>query len=122
MEPYRLWYLRYAQNAVHKLTFDTETNARHKLKELQNQRTVQLASHWAMSDRSCIVTDWIIMKNFEIIDHFGSDLDKRDSKFKIDIASKKAAIRRKKNKKTKSKKKKKSRNSSKKPRGKGLET
>eukprot|EP01083_Nonionella_stella_P049495 131873_1 len=103
---YRLWYLRYAQNAVHKLTFDTETNARHKLKELQNQRTVQLASHWAMSDRSCIVTDWIIMKNFEIIDHFGSDLDKRDSKFKIDIASKKAAIRRKKNKKQRAKKEK----------------
>eukprot|EP01083_Nonionella_stella_P113161 333474_1 len=116
-DKYRLWYLRYKQDAVYKLTFDTEAGAREKVKALQRQTTVQrvagtsLNGHYGvaneLSDRSCKVTDWIIMKNFEIIAQYGEDIKKtHTSNFKMDIDKKKAAMRRKKNKKQKAKKEK----------------
>eukprot|EP01083_Nonionella_stella_P004769 13906_1 len=117
-DKYRLWYLRHEQDAVYKLTFDTEASAREKVKALQSQTTVQRVAGTSLrnamgnelSDRSCKVTGWIIMKNFEIIAQYGEDMKRYGSSagslFKMDIEKKKAAMRRKKNKKQKAKKEK----------------
>eukprot|EP01083_Nonionella_stella_P169238 573420_1 len=93
-DKYRLWYLRHEQDAVYKLTFDTEAGAREKVKALQSQTTVQRVagtSLWnamgnELSDRSCKVTDWIIMKNFEIIAQYGEGM----ANFEMDIEKKKS--------------------------------